>query len=56
MPAARKPKTIERPIRWQIQPTAPATTRITAKVLDEQDSVHGLAFPKIAPPRASRQP
>ena len=26
------------------------------QVLNEQDSVHGLAFPKISPPRASRQP
>ena len=31
MPAARKPTTIESPILWHSQPTAPATTRITAR-------------------------
>src|SRR5688572_29901232 len=30
-PAARKPTTTDKPIRWQIQPTTPATTSTTAR-------------------------
>ncbi len=31
MPAARKPTTTDKPMRWHIQPTTPATTRMIAK-------------------------